>query len=148
MLNKIQGLILITMLSGTMLQCDGKKTSRLSPCSEFDIKNLVSEDYKVPDSLQVVKLASFGKELLTFSEFSYLKDYQTLYDYCEVEFGNGLTGHVVLQRIHNDSELNLLLIYRDNSGLNRFRVFQLAKLQKSPEDFEEITSKFVDDNTI
>jgi len=65
-----------------------------------------------------------------------------------VEFGNGLTGRVVLQRVHNDSELNLFLIYKDNGDSNQFRVFQLAKLQKSPEDLSIVKSTFVDNATI
>jgi len=72
--------------------------------------------------------------------------YQTNYFYKIVDFQDNMFNLVILQYIHNDNEAYMYLVQFDKQG-NRKKIFILASIYKSPDEYEEKHS-FIQKNEI
>jgi hypothetical protein len=73
------------------------------------------------------------------SLIDYRYGYQTNYIYKFLDLRDNFINIIVLQYIHNDNESYMYLIQFDKNG-NRRKVYILASIFKSPDDFEVIHS--------
>jgi hypothetical protein len=69
----------------------------------------------------------------------YRYDYQTNYYYETIDLQDDFTNLIILQYIHNNNESYMYLLQFDKKG-NRRKVFVLASIFKSPDEYEEIHS--------
>jgi hypothetical protein len=125
-----------------------KDASReVSECNKFSFSDFSKEGLWAWHKSDAIKKADSSfviKNMSRFPTLSYNPSYQTLYDYCDIGLPAGLVGKVIIQRMHNNSEARIFLLYGGQEETRFTGIFLLAQIQKSPDDMLYISSKFTD----